>query len=192
LGEIKRTAAENGGEPLGRQRFFHETGIRQTEWLGKYWARWGDAVREAGYEPNKLQPARNTDELLEHLIDFMRELGRYPVAAELKLRARSKKGFPSNSAFARFGSKGQLAAYLQRYCKDRVGYEDVAKMCADVAQGEIKRTTQDEGSDEGENFGFVYLIRHGRYYKIGRTNAVGRRERELAISCPKKQPQFTP
>jgi hypothetical protein len=32
----------------------------------------------------------------------------------------------------------------------------------------------------------VYLIRFGRHYKIGRTNAVGRRERELAIQLPDK------
>jgi hypothetical protein len=30
--------------------------------------------------------------------------------------------------------------------------------------------------------GFVYLIKSGRFYKIGRSNAVGRRERELRRS----------
>ena len=34
--------------------------------------------------------------------------------------------------------------------------------------------------------GFVYLLRSGRHYKIGKTNAVGRRERELAIQLPEK------
>ena len=29
--------------------------------------------------------------------------------------------------------------------------------------------------------GYVYLLRAGKHYKIGRSNAVGRRERELAI-----------
>jgi hypothetical protein len=32
----------------------------------------------------------------------------------------------------------------------------------------------------------VYLLKAGRYYKIGRTNAVGRREYELAIQLPEK------
>jgi hypothetical protein len=34
--------------------------------------------------------------------------------------------------------------------------------------------------------GFVYLMKSGRFYKIGRSNAVGRRERELAIQLPEK------
>jgi hypothetical protein len=34
--------------------------------------------------------------------------------------------------------------------------------------------------------GFVYLIKSGRFYKIGRTNSVGRRERELAIQLPEQ------
>ncbi len=34
------------------------------------------------------------------------------------------------------------------------------------------------------DLGYVYLIKTGKYYKIGRTNAVGRRERELAIHLP--------
>ncbi len=34
--------------------------------------------------------------------------------------------------------------------------------------------------------GFVYLLKSGRFYKIGKTNAAGRRERELAIQLPEK------
>jgi hypothetical protein len=34
--------------------------------------------------------------------------------------------------------------------------------------------------------GYVYLLRSGKHYKIGRSNAVGRRERELAIQLPRK------
>ena len=37
-----------------------------------------------------------------------------------------------------------------------------------------------------ETLGFVYLLRFGRHYKIGKTNAAGRRERELAIQLPDK------
>jgi hypothetical protein len=35
-------------------------------------------------------------------------------------------------------------------------------------------------------FGFVYLIKFGRFFKIGKTNSAGRRERELAIQLPEK------
>src|SRR5207237_1245921 len=48
LAEIRRTAAENAGKPLGMARFRDETGIRPEDWEGRYWARWSDAIREAG------------------------------------------------------------------------------------------------------------------------------------------------
>jgi hypothetical protein len=37
---------------------------------------------------------------------------------------------------------------------------------------------------DNPNDGFVYLIKSGRFYKIGKTNHVGRRERELSIQLP--------
>lgn len=44
---------------------------------------------------------------------------------------------------------------------------------------------QASGSTPDE-FGYVYLLKSARYYKIGRSNAVGRRERELAIQLPER------
>jgi len=99
LSEIKRTAAANGGVPLGTAKFFRETGIKNSDWLGKFWARWGDAVREAGFEPNQLQGAYNVDILIEKLISFTRELGHFPVRDELKMKSRSEVSFPWSLTF---------------------------------------------------------------------------------------------
>jgi hypothetical protein len=103
LSEIRRTAGANGGVPLGKQRFFAETGIKDSDWLGKFWARWGDAVKEAGFQPNELQAARTSEDLLNHLAALVRELGRFPVMAEIKLKARTDPAFPSHNTFGRFG-----------------------------------------------------------------------------------------
>ncbi len=54
LAEIRRTALANGGTPLGRARFFAETGIREADWLGRFWIRWSEAISEAGFSPNRL------------------------------------------------------------------------------------------------------------------------------------------
>lgn len=42
LAEIQRTAKANRGNALSRERFFRETGIKTSDWLGKYWARLGN------------------------------------------------------------------------------------------------------------------------------------------------------
>ena len=60
IGEIRRTANANGGVPLGWRRFEEETGIKYHDWYGKFWASWGDAVREAGFEPNRLNADRKS------------------------------------------------------------------------------------------------------------------------------------
>ena|ERR1700736_6037166 len=61
-------------------------------------------------------------------------------------------------------------------------YDDVVALCVDIARTPPARSV--EGVESDETFGFVYLIKSGRYYKIGRSNAVGRREYELAIQLP--------
>jgi len=74
LDEIRRTAKENGGVPLGRQRFLAETGIRESDWIGRFWVKWSDAVREAGYEPNTKQVAFEETYLLQKLAELVRDL----------------------------------------------------------------------------------------------------------------------
>lgn len=44
LDSIRRIAAQNGGDAPGKQRFQRETGIRESDWSGRFWARWSDAV----------------------------------------------------------------------------------------------------------------------------------------------------
>ncbi|MGH8246434.1 MAG: hypothetical protein ACREUU_08375 [Gammaproteobacteria bacterium] len=67
LAETRRTALKNGGKPLGIARFHAETGIKSSDWRGKLWARWSDALVEAGFQPNLLQGPRDGEELLEKL-----------------------------------------------------------------------------------------------------------------------------
>ena len=74
LEEIKRTAKANDGAPLGRQRFFTETGIKDSDWFGMHWARWSDAVREAGFTPNQKNEAYEHELLVEKYIGLTREL----------------------------------------------------------------------------------------------------------------------
>jgi hypothetical protein len=184
--EIKRTAQANDGRPLGIARFEVETGIKPSDWLGKFWPRWGDALMEAGLEPNTLQGPRDEDELLERLAMFAREIGHFPVTNELRLRARTEPGFPWHNTFARFGRKHELAARLRDFSTAHC-YEDVVGMCDVVIKQAAQSTSQAGASAEvASEHGYVYLMKSGRFYKVGRSNAVGRRERELAIQLPEK------
>lgn len=185
LQEIRRTAKENGGAPLGRQRFFQETGIRETDWSGRYWSRWSDAVREAGFLPNSLQTAFDEDDLIEHYITLVRKLGRIPTNAELQIERRADPTFPSHNTFARFGTKSELISKIRGYSQAREGYDDIVSLC-DSYGPLSRRSDASRPTATAENIGFVYLMKSGRFYKIGKTNAAGRRERELAIQLPQR------
>jgi hypothetical protein len=87
LQEIKRTAAANASVPLGSRKFESETGIKYHDWFGIHWARWNDAVREAGFAPNQLRVGYQETELLEKYATLARELGRLPAKGDLRLKS---------------------------------------------------------------------------------------------------------
>ncbi len=191
LKEIKRTASENGGKPLGRTRFENETGIKTSDWFGKYWAKWGDALTEAGFTANIFNEAYDENFLLEKLINIIQELKKFPSAGELKLKSYKDKSFPSLRTFEdRLGNKDEKVSKVIEYCKDREHLADVLEICLPLVKPEVENdsidVTEDVSDDEDEIFGFVYLIKSGKFYKIGRSNSVGRREYELSIQLPEK------
>ena len=117
INEIKRTSASNGGIPLGWRKFATETGIRGPDWKGKLWARWSDAVREAGFEPNQLTQAYGEQELLDKYAKLTLELGRLPTDADIRLSVTNGAPFPNGKTLVRqFGGKPQLVTKLREFC----------------------------------------------------------------------------
>lgn len=183
LEEIRRAAEENSGVPLGKDRFFQETGIKSADWFGKYWARWSDAVQEAGFTPNKLQEPYSEAMLIEKYIGLIRELGHIPVKGELQLKRHNDPSFPSHTVFQhRFSSKAQLISKLLEYSRDRAGFEDIVQLSTSVPSTEKTNGEKVKRAADG----CVYMLKAGRHYKIGKTNAIGRREYELGIQLPQK------
>ncbi|MGD0545157.1 MAG: GIY-YIG nuclease family protein [Candidatus Acidiferrales bacterium] len=184
LKELRRTAEANGGVSLGRLSFFNETGIKESDWKGKYWARWNDAVREAGIEPNQKQGAFDIGFLIEKFIAVMRGLGRFPTVAELRMKKLDDPSMPNHKVYERrFGTKTDLAAKIRDYCNGRKGYEDVLALCSATIPDEKVPDLENEAESRAD-IGFVYLMKSGRFYKIGRSNAAGRREYEIGIQLP--------
>ena len=195
LNEIRQTAEANGGVPLGVARFFQETGIKAKDWEGKFWVRWGDALREAGFEPNQFNAAYDTAMLIEKFVSFMRELGKFPVRRELKLKRPTDKSFPSANVFDRLGSKQQFAGKILHYCNSRAGYEDVIALCAPIAAG-LAEHQQSEDSAHGlttdstgttkEGYVYMGLLKLGREkrYKIGKAILVERRADQISLQLP--------
>ena len=162
-----------------------ETGIRESDWIGRYWSKWSDAVREAGCKPNTKQTAFGEDWLLEKIASLTRELGHFPTAPEVRLKARCDCQFPSHNVFARFGRKAQLASALVTWCERSPGHEDVQAICAPLAVSH-EATDHARAAHVEPVIGYVYLLKSGKYYKIGRSNAPGRRQYELSVQLPER------
>lgn len=133
--------------------------------------------------PNARQRPYDDDYLLEKLADLVRELNHYPVASEVRMKARSDPDFPSHNTFTRFGRKAQVASALIGWCKSSPGWDDVQAICAPLAVP-AEADEMPVESDTTRPVGYVYLMKSGKYYKIGRSNAPGRREYELSIQLP--------
>ncbi len=106
-----------------------DTGIKHSDWWGKIWARWSDALQEAGFRSNALQGAYNETALLEARIALARELGRLPARADLRMKRRSDTDFPSDHTLDKFGGKRGLIRRTLEYCRGRPGYGDIVALC---------------------------------------------------------------
>jgi hypothetical protein len=179
LEEIRRLAAANGGRPPGTRLFEREAGIRESEWHGIYWSRWSDALVEAGFSPNKMNPRIDRELLLRKLAQACRHYGKLPTGAELALyRRQVDTDFPNHrTVWNRFRKSG-LESALQAWVSDRDDFADVAAMLPQQATPPIVRAAAPNKD------GFVYLIRSGAHYKIGRSDELERRIKEITIALP--------
>jgi len=183
--EIKRTAKENDGRPLGISRFAKETGIKSYEW-GKYWARIGDAQKEAGFEPNTPTPAYSDDFLNDKFISLIRKHGAFPTYGELRLEKTNNPEFPNSKKF--FVSKEQkrkLADKIIKWCERKNGYDDIIKICKPLIE-QFSKKEDFANPDISKKIGEVYLAKSGHYYKIGKSIDPMRRGKELKYQLPEK------
>jgi hypothetical protein len=186
--EIQRTAKANGGVALGWRRFEIETSIGSYAW-GRFWSRWNDAVREAGFEPNRMTQPYGDEHLLEKLIVITRELGRIPVHGDLRFASLNDPTFPNEKSFGRLGTRAQRAARVVALCEGRADCVDVAAIWRHaVLRPDPEAVPEQDLLSVGRTVGYVYLFKHGarREYKIGRTNNALLREGELGIQLPEK------
>ena len=166
LDEIRRTADENEGNALGRQKFEAATGIRKHDWLGKYWTRWGDAIEEAGLQKNQLQQAFSKDEILKIIAEFIRDHRKFPTEPELRLARKNDPSFPSHNTFAsHLGNRANRARLVVSQFKNEPEFAEAVEICQEIIDVEsdvcLEETGCTESADES-SWGFVYLIRYGK------------------------------
>ncbi|HUC60425.1 MAG TPA: GIY-YIG nuclease family protein [Alphaproteobacteria bacterium] len=180
LNEIRKLADASNGRPPGMGQFEQATGIRKSAWRGVYWARWGDALIEAGFQPNN-PPERFTEDFLcAKLAVVCRHFKRAPSSMELRLYSRAHSDFPDPSTFrSHFHNTPSMFRHLTKWVGANPAYGDVAEMLSAASFRSEK-----EGAASRE--GLVYLLRSGSHYKIGRSDELERRVKEIRTSLPEE------
>lgn len=184
---IQRTTRENGGVPLGIARFTAATGISIHDCVGVYWAKWSDALVEAGFPPNELNPAYNEDRMMQQYAELAVELGRLPTKADMQMKRRRDPAFAAWETFRRkFGSTAELRRKVADFCHTNPNIVEYAALYDESPLSNSVDSSEPALSNKIS--GYVYLLRHGKRheYKIGRTTNVLRREGQVAIELPEK------
>lgn len=180
LNEIRRLAAANGGQAPGSIAFTRNTAIAQHQWLGVYWARWGDALIEAGFAPNEWQQRLDSTEVLNAVIQVMRQVGRLPSEKEWQLQRQGQPALPTTRVLRRhFGSRADLVSRLAKRAQEDPECSDLASLLPTIV-----RPARAPSPPAGSKEGLVYLLKSGEHYKIGRTDEIERRIREIRVALP--------
>jgi Meiotically up-regulated gene 113 len=179
LTEIKRLVTESGKVP-GVKVFENETGILRREWTGKIWARWSEAVQEAGFEPNGLTQRFNSEQVLQSVIECCEALGRLPSTNDLRLFTYQNSGFPAHGTIENhYPKRALLVEALRTFSNENPPYAHILEMLPSPV-------TVDAETPSTSNYGHVYLLKAGDYYKIGQSSDLEKRVKSINVALPDK------
>ncbi len=180
LAEIRRRGEVKGGQ-LSLREFCRGTGIAEKQILGGHWATWNEAIAAAGLHPQSFfRPLADEIEALEAIAQFVQRLGHWPTEAELRIERLRTASFPSVHVLRRLDKAERLSRRLKVHCAGRAYLAEAARVVSDRIGSEP--VEQPPGAMAAH--GYVYMMRSGRRYKIGRTNSPSRRHREVRLDLP--------
>jgi hypothetical protein len=181
--EIQRLALENGGKPLGERLFLTNLGLTRSALWSAGFASYNDALIAAGFSKNQLNSASDPKIVLTSLVELIRSIGRFPTKGHIKAARATDSSFPSYEAFLTVsgGAFSNLPSVAREFCQ--------ANDISDVTQLIPRsKASAAPGAKSGSRAvtGYVYLLKHGQHYKIGRSNNTARRRREISLLLPEE------
>lgn len=178
VSEIQRVAHDIGRAP-GRQLFERETAIRMPEWYGVYWRSWGEALKEAGLAPNSRNTKLSSEYVLRRYAEAVRHFGRVPADIDIRMYSRNRPDFPGHSTFNNhFGSKPALLQALTAFVRDEEEFRDLMELLPECSEPDRKPSAGIAAD------GFVYLLKSGDFYKIGRSEQLEQRVKQISVALP--------
>jgi hypothetical protein len=181
--EIRRIAKESDGQAPGVAAFEREAGIKPHEWQGKYWSKWSDALAEAGFESNEFSKSYSDEFILRAFAQIVRDLGKVPTRAEVQLVRQRIVALPNDKViWKRFGGKAALLQRFREFCTTNSEFTDLLLVLGDFDPETVSAQNGQHSTDDAD--GFVYLLKSGAHFKIGRSEEIERRVKQISVSLP--------
>ena len=179
---IHALAQARGGH-VSLDAFLAETGIKD-KWLRTqpWFGGWNNLLQELGLATKSFEVPRAQPEAVARAVGALiaRE-GKWPTEDELARERRRDAQFPSLKVIRPLRKSGALAALIvQAAASDATLAPAAAIAAAKVSVGPAQELTPANERVRG----YVYLLRSGRRYKIGKSNDPSRRWREVRLELP--------
>ena len=180
--------AKRDSAPPSLKKFVSETGIKESSWKGKLWLNWNDAMREAGLSTRAFVITRlDKSECLRKYVAFVSEIRRIPTQVELEFKRNADETFPNVKGLLNTIGRGVDGMKAALEFSQQHGYppETIEIFRQAIAQrSQIRPLPTDDTLTP--SVGYVYLLKSGKDYKIGKTNDLFRRHGELKVQLPEK------
>ncbi|MGE7469787.1 GIY-YIG nuclease family protein [Bosea sp. NPDC003192] len=127
-----------------------------------------------------MQKRLDRDAILREIAQAARHLGKVPTHGELRIYGRGKPGFPSHTTISTALAGVVLAEALREWIAANPEFADIATVLPDTPAAPKPHPSRRPAD------GSVYLIQSGAHHKIGRSDELERRVKEIRTALPDK------
>jgi Meiotically up-regulated gene 113 len=183
---IREISDERGGH-VGYAAFLTETGIT-SHWLRAqpWYDGWNNLLQEVGLGVKEFGSPKTPFEVIANAIARLIEReGRWPTDDILRRERIRENTFPSLKVIRPLRQSGELARLIVGL---GVNNSEFVKSASIAKEYLINDSAVIESVDERIR-GYVYLLRSGRRYKIGKSGDPSRRFREVKLELPEETHQ---
>lgn len=181
-GRLLELTQERGGH-IGYRAFLDATGITHSWLRGQPWfSGWNPLLAELGLQTKRFEVARSdSTEIAKSVGELIARTQRWPTDDQLRRERARTPSFPSLHVIARIRKTGELAKLISRLAES----DDALRAVSVIALAQLESKPESVQPLPGEKIkGYVYMLRTGRRYKIGKSNDPSRRYREVKLELP--------
>lgn len=181
-------ARERGGH-IGFQAFLDETCIKQAWLRGQPWfTGWNSLLDELGLQTKRFEVARSDpSDIASAVAHLIARIERWPTDDELRRERATNRSFPSIKVVARIRRSGELARLIVALAESQPSLKPAARIAATQLQAQPPSAP---ALPTERVRGYVYLLRSGRRFKIGKSSDPSRRYREVRLELPEETHQI--